>query len=79
MKKIIFLLLITSFIACNQKKSDNSNSSKETSVTPKKQRPFAIDSGKFFEADGRKMLYGGKDSLQHWFGCRISPKLTLAK
>ena len=66
MKKILIFLFIISLTACNQKKSYNSNSNEGTSVTPKKQRPFAIDSGKFFEVDGRKMLYGGKDSLQHF-------------
>ena len=35
-------------------------------VTPKKKRPISFNNGKFFNVDDRKMLYGGKDSLQHF-------------
>ena len=31
-----------------------------------KRRPVSIENGKFFEIDGKKMLYGGKDSAQHF-------------
>ena len=58
-------MLTITIVACKQ--NDNKiPETKETSVTPKKQRPFAIDSGKFFEIGERKMLYGGKDSTQHF-------------
>ncbi|WP_170309834.1 aldose epimerase family protein [Seonamhaeicola maritimus] len=41
--------------------------SEEASTKPKKKkRPIALENGKFFESDGRKMLYGGKDSIQHF-------------
>ena len=63
MKKLLALFIILSFIACN-KQPEATNSA--TSVTPKKQRPFAIDSGKFFEVDGKKMLFGGTDASQHF-------------
>lgn len=32
----------------------------------KKQRPLAYKNGKIIEKDGKKWLYGGKDSLQHF-------------
>ena len=39
---------------------------KREKVTPQKQRPISFDNGKFFTVGERKMLYGGKDSLQHF-------------
>ena len=63
MKKLLLLFIIAGCIACNQQQAESKT---ETSVTPQKQRPFAIDSGKFFEVDGRKMLFGGKDDSQHF-------------
>ena len=32
----------------------------------KKQRPISVDLGKFFTTDGQELLYGGKDSTQHF-------------
>jgi hypothetical protein len=66
MKRLITLLLVVNFFSCDQKSKEPVNPEKETSVTPKKKRPFAIDSGKFFSKNGKKMLYGGKDDSQHF-------------
>ena len=39
----------------------------EVAVAPvKKQRPSALDSGKFFDQDGKRMLYGGTLETQHF-------------
>ena len=72
MNKIIILVLtiIISF-GCNQntkKASEVAIALKEDVKTEvvKKQRPIAIESGKFFERDGKQMLYGGKDESQHF-------------
>ena len=32
----------------------------------KKKRPVALENGKFFESDGKKMLYGGENKNQHF-------------
>lgn len=71
MKKLILPFLVLLLIACNESKEKKSNptdvkNEKVVDTTPKKQRPFAKDSGKFFSANGRKMLYGGKDESQHF-------------
>ena len=63
---ISFLL----FIACKNTTSetieeDKKEESKEK-VTQKKQRPSALKKGKFFTIDKKQMLYGGKDSTQHF-------------
>ncbi len=63
--KQLFLLLIGLLVFSCQKTEPNSSET-ETAVTPKKKRPLAIEGGKFFEANGKQMLYGGKDSSQHF-------------
>lgn len=60
----IFVFAIMSVVAC--KSSQNVVSNSETEVTPKKQRPISVDNGKFFEQEGKKMLYGGEDDQQHF-------------
>ncbi len=37
-----------------------------TQVTPQKERPLAIERGKFFEKEGRKMLWGGEGDEGHF-------------
>jgi len=58
------LLLLLNF-AC-QNTASNKDSEVAAGVTPVKQRPLAYQNGKIFEADDRKMLFGGEDSLQHF-------------
>ena len=64
MKNSLLILLTLLFSSC-QNPSDHSGSEESSNVI-KKVRPIALDSGKFFEIDGRKMLYGGEDSSQHF-------------
>lgn len=62
MKYISFLFLGFLLGNCQvQKSADNS-----TSVTPQKQRPLAVEHGKIFEVEGKKMLYGGENDTQHF-------------
>ena len=41
---------------------------------PKKQRPIALENGKFFDIGEVRMLYGGEDSIQHCNieGCHLN-------
>ena len=64
MKYLIPVLFTVAMSACSTSNSTGENET--TEVTPKKMRPIALDSGKFFELKGRKMLYGGPDSTQHF-------------
>ncbi len=64
---IIVLITILCFSCKNQDtKAMDENISVETETVEKPQRPISYKNGKFFEVEGRKMLYGGKDSLQHF-------------
>ncbi|MCK5400326.1 MAG: DUF3179 domain-containing protein [Flavobacteriaceae bacterium] len=70
MKPFVLIFAFTLLIGCNnvgQKKvEDTKKEDTKATVTQKTQRPIAFENGKFFEVDGKKMLYGGKDSLQHF-------------
>ena len=72
MKKHLIPLILLSIFACknqNAKTIDQSNTavSTKTDTIKKPQRPImSYKNGKFFEVDGKKMLYGGKDSTQHF-------------
>lgn len=70
MKKLILLFAILSFSACkNGTSKDDQNKAKtdvKTDSVTKPQRPISYKNGKFFEVEGRKMLYGGTDSIQHF-------------
>lgn len=61
MKNIILytLLLTVSQLAVAQK-------TEVKKATAKKKRPIAIENGKFFESNGKKMLYGGENKNQHF-------------
>ena len=65
MKKYLLILSILLIVGCNQQKNDTIQT-KTPEVTEKKKRPIAVDNGKFFEKDGRKMLYGGENENQHF-------------
>jgi hypothetical protein len=70
MKPYVLLLTIVFFLGCNTTNNNKVVETKkekvETTEKPKQQRPIAFNNGKFFEVDGEKMLYGGKDSTQHF-------------
>lgn len=65
MKHIILLGLAIFLMGCREhskvvvKPQDNAG-------RVKKQRPVSLEDGKFFEVDGRKMLYGGEKGDQHF-------------
>lgn len=64
MKPIQFVLVLCLTYSCG---TPQETAQEETSEKPaKKQRPIAVNNGKFFDHDGKRMLYGGKDSLQHF-------------
>ncbi|MEL7001896.1 MAG: DUF3179 domain-containing (seleno)protein [Bacteroidota bacterium] len=71
---ILAILLISS---CQNSKKETASSENETTASNemvvsrgesgiRRVFPVALDSGKIFEIDGRKMLYGGLDSSQHF-------------
>lgn len=64
MKYLIPILSLIILSACQNQENKTSNI--ETAALEKKKRPVALDSGKFFTMNGRKMLYGGPDSSQHF-------------
>ena len=68
MRFILLSLMLSCLVSCSNQQSQEPASSAATSAEtkPKKQRPLAIAKGKFFEQDGRKLLYGGEDSTQHF-------------
>ena len=67
--KLSFLILssIFLFVACSENEEIIIDKEvPEPVVSIEKKRPSAFDNGKFFEQNGVQMLYGGKDSLQHF-------------
>lgn len=67
MKKIILLFLTILTLGCKEqtKKEEVKSEEKKESVK-KKKRPVALENGKFFEVNGKKMLYGGENEYQHF-------------
>jgi len=63
-------MVLLCLLACkNQDKKTVERKTVETTKTDsikKPQRPISFENGKFFELEGKKMLYGGKDSIQHF-------------
>ncbi|WP_460219494.1 DUF3179 domain-containing (seleno)protein [Psychroserpens sp. MEBiC05023] len=66
MKKIIFSAAILLLIGCKDHEAKKDIKPKETEEVVKKKRPVALENGKFFEVDGKKMLYGGEHKNQHF-------------
>ena len=66
MQKWIIILLCLAWVGCSPESQDSSNTETVAVAPAPIQRPLAIDSGKFFEQNGRKFLYGGEDSSQHF-------------
>ena len=77
MKHLVFysILSIIAMTGCNSNTSVNkaTGSQESSSGVVKKQRPVAVENGKFFKKDGKKMLYGGTDERQHFdiSGCSL--------
>ncbi|MEP1487737.1 MAG: DUF3179 domain-containing (seleno)protein [Algibacter sp.] len=73
MKTYLLLISMTLFLTCKSVKHDNLGKTDEKKETVKKDRRLAIERGKFFEIDGRKMLYGGKKENEHFdiTGCSL--------
>jgi len=61
MKTYLLLITIGFLVGCN-----NQNDKKVEETNAKKERPVSLEKGKFFEVDGKKMLFGGDDSTQHF-------------
>ena len=68
MKTPIILITILLFLGCKQEKSQKIETEKPENKKEivKKKRPVALENGKFFESDGKNMLYGGEDKNQHF-------------
>jgi len=67
MRKYILILTIIGIIGCkNEAKTIDEVSKIENDTIVKPQRPISYKNGKFFEADGKKMLYGGEEAMQHF-------------
>ena len=67
MKNIILLCLTVLLLGCKQQSKDEEVNSKDNKeLAKKKKRPVAIENGKFFEVDGKQMLYGGENENQHF-------------
>lgn len=67
-KTLFAFSLIITISACNTKEAKKESEVKTEKKQKKKKvkRPVSIKRGKIFTKNGRKMLYGGKDSLQHF-------------
>lgn len=67
MKNIVLLGLIILLIGCKeQTKKEKVESKDNKESVKKKKRPIALENGKFFEVNGKKMLYGGENKYQHF-------------
>lgn len=66
MKKLILLCLIPLFIGCKEQSKKEGITSADNKESVTKERPVALENGKFFEVDGKKMLYGGENENQHF-------------
>jgi Protein of unknown function (DUF3179) len=71
MKKFLIPIILLSILSCKNQdtkavEETNIFEKTKTDTIKKPQRPSAFNNGKFFEVNGRKMLYGGKDSIQNF-------------
>ena len=66
MKNIILLCLTILFIGCKEQSKKEEVKSTDKKEIVKKKRPVSLEDGKFFEVDGKKMLYGGETENQHF-------------
>ena len=65
MKMLIPVFVLGSLLGCNQQINE-SIENKSHGISRNKNRPNSLELGKIFELEGRKMLFGGKDSSQHF-------------
>ncbi|MEO9806600.1 MAG: DUF3179 domain-containing (seleno)protein [Reichenbachiella sp.] len=64
MKSIPYLFIVFICFGCD---GQMKNRTPEQATTPvKKKRPVSADNGKFFNLSDTRMMYGGKDSTQHF-------------
>ena len=63
---ILFLLIFGTAMGYSQESKKAIEAPKTKKKIVKKQRPVSIERGKFFEQDGKKMLYGGEQENQHF-------------
>ena len=65
---LVTFLAISFVISCSQQNRGNQVDKKTEAPKEviKKQRPVAFDNGKFFEIDGKRMLYGGENASHHF-------------
>lgn len=66
MRNIILLCLAILFVGCKEQSKKEVNEATGHEETAKKKRPSALENGKFFEWEGKKMLYGGENENQHF-------------
>lgn len=66
MKKLVFLAALVLSIGCKEEERKKEVKSEDTPEVVKKKRPVAMENGKFFTVDGKKMLYGGENENQHF-------------
>lgn len=66
MKNILLLCLTILFTGCKETSKKEEVTAAEKKETVENRRPVALDNGKFFEVDGKKMLYGGENEKQHF-------------
>lgn len=65
MKNYILILISIALVACSTSQQKEQVSD-VTKPRVKKQRPIDVANGKIFEQNGKKMLFGGKDSTTHF-------------
>ena len=66
MKKITLLSLFILILGCKKQTKQQEVQTLDNKETVVHSRPVALENGKFFEIDGKKMLYGGKHENQHF-------------
>lgn len=59
--KISLIFLGITFYACSEKKKSDKTNGEET-----RERPVAVDNGKIYREEDRKMLWAGEDSSMHF-------------
>ena len=64
--KVIVLLITIGLIGGCKDQNDGNTGSEKTESQATHQRPIALNNGKFFDVEGKRMLYGGQNSKQHF-------------
>ena len=66
MKKITLLSLFILILGCKKQTKQEEVQTLDNKETVVHSRPVALENGKFFEIDGKKMLYGGENENEHF-------------